>query len=228
MTDKLDIDVWSDIACPWCYIGKRHLEGALATFEHAGDVHITWHSFELDPKAPRAYTDGLTYAQRLARKYQVTPEDGEKMIGRVVETGAKAGLELRYDRVQGGNTFDAHRLLQWALATTDKQGALKEHLMRAYMTDGAAIGDRDTLSTIAGAAGLDVAAARAMLDTDDYGEAVRADEALAHQLNITAVPFFVMAHRIAVPGAQPIDTLAAMLAKAWPLAGATGDDASDG
>lgn len=216
--DKLHVDIWSDIVCPWCFIGKRHLERALASFPHAGDVEVTWHAFELDPNAPAARPEGQvgeqTIAQRLAAKYRVTPAQADAMIARVVDAGARTGIAFRYDIMKTGNTFDAHRLLRWA-RDAGLQGALKERLMTAYMTEGAAISDRATLARLAGEAGLDAAEARAILDGDRYTAEVRADEKLARELGITGVPFFVLAGRIGVSGAQPVETLSAMLAKAW-------------
>jgi predicted DsbA family dithiol-disulfide isomerase len=221
----LRLDIWSDIACPWCYIGKRHLEQALATFEHAGAVEIVWRAFELDPRAPRvrdAAVEG-SYAERLAKKYGVTPAQGEQMIARVVGAGARAGIEFRYDRIQSGNTFDAHRLLHWAHAegAPGAQGALKERLLRAYMTEGVAIGEPDAIAPLVVDVGLDVDAAKAILAGDTYAAEVRADERLARELGISGVPFFVMAGQLGVSGAQPPETMAAALAQAWTLAAPT-------
>jgi predicted DsbA family dithiol-disulfide isomerase len=217
--NKLAIDVWSDIACPWCYIGKRHLEQALATFEHADEVELHWHAFELDPSAPRVHDTSQRYVDRLARKYRVSPAQSQQMIDRVVAAGAGAGIEMRYDRVKSGNTFDAHRLLHWA-GTLGKQGELKERLLRGYMTEGAAIGEPDVLAALAADAGLDATEARAVLDSDRYTREVRADEAMARELGITGVPFFVIGNRLGVSGAQPPDVLAGALAKAWAAAAA--------
>ena len=212
---RLRIDVWSDIACPWCYIGKRHLEQALSTFEHAGAVDIVWRAFELDPGAPaaRVLPEG-GYAQRLARKYRVTPEEGAQMIDRVVDAAARAGIELRYDRIRPGNTFDAHRLLHWA-REQDAQGPLKERLLRAYMTEGRALSDPDVLAGLAEEVGLPAAGARELLASPRYRDEVRADQALARELGIHGVPFFVMGGRLAVSGAQPAEVLGSMLEKAW-------------
>jgi predicted DsbA family dithiol-disulfide isomerase len=227
---KLVLDIWSDIACPWCYIGKRHLEQALATFPHAADIEIRWRAFELDPGAPRVRDSSQSYAERLAQKYRVSPAQGQQMIDRVVAAGAKAGLALRYDLVKSGNTFDAHRLLHWA-AEHGKQGQLKERLLRGYMTEGAAIGEPEVLVTLAADVGLDAVEAGAVLAGDRYAADVRADEALARELGINGVPFFAMAGRIGVSGAQPADLLAGALAKAWSEhveAGADAVRAADG
>jgi predicted DsbA family dithiol-disulfide isomerase len=211
---KLQLDIWSDIACPWCYIGKRHLEQALATFDHAAEVEIVWHAFELDPSAPRVRDSSQSYAERIAKKYGVTPAQGEEMIQRVVGAGARAGLGFRYDQVKSGNTFDAHRLLHWA-HELGVQGELKERMLRGYMIEGVAIGEPEALVALAADVGLDAAEARAILAGDRYAKEVRADERRAHELGIGGVPFFVMAGRIGVSGAQPAEVLKAALDKAW-------------
>lgn len=209
---KLRLDIWSDIACPWCYIGKRHLEQALATFPH--EVEIVWRAFELDPAAPKVRDLSQPYAERIAKKYGVSAGQGQAMIDRVVAAGARAGLAFHYDQIKSGNTLDAHRLLHWALEQ-GKQGELKERLLRAYMTEGQAIGEPDVLVVLAAEVGLDAAEARRILDGDRYTAEVRSDERLAHELGISGVPFFVMANRIGVSGAQPPEALGAALAKAW-------------
>lgn len=211
---KLQLDIWSDIACPWCYIGKRHLEQALSTFEHAADVQIHWRAFELDPAAPPRRHLSQSYAERIATKYGVSAAQGQQMIDRVVEAGAKAGLAFRYDLVKPGNTLDAHRLLHWA-HELGKQGELKERMLRGYMIEGAAIGDRDVLIGLASDVGLDPTEARTVLETGRYNDEVRADEQLARELEITGVPFFVMAGRYGISGAQPAEVLHEALGKAW-------------
>jgi predicted DsbA family dithiol-disulfide isomerase len=211
---KLRIDIWSDIACPWCYIGKRRLEQALDGFAHRAEVEIVWRAFEFDPSAPRVRDRTLSYAARLAAKYGTTPAQAQGMIDRVVDTAAQDGLTFRIDRIQSGNTFDAHRLLHLA-HTRGVQDALKERLMRAYFTDGLAIGDRDVLAVLAGEAGLDGGEARELLDGDRYAAEVRADQALARELGITGVPFFVLAGQLGVSGAQPAQVLRGALDQAW-------------
>jgi predicted DsbA family dithiol-disulfide isomerase len=208
------IDIWSDVVCPWCYVGKRNLERALADFEHRDEVDVHWHAYELDPNAPPE-REG-PYAERLARKYRATPEQVEAMINRMVQAGAEAGVELRFDRSRAGNTFDAHRLLRFAAEFGPKvQGALKERLLQATFTEGEPIGDRETLVRLAADAGLDKNDARAVLDSDQYAADVRADEQLAHELDVTGVPFFVFDRTYALPGAQPPDVFAKVLDRAW-------------
>jgi predicted DsbA family dithiol-disulfide isomerase len=211
---NLRVDIWSDIACPWCYVGKRHLEAALAKFEHADEVEIVWRAFELDPSAPRTRDDARPYAERIAAKYGTSPAKAEEMIARMTRTAADDGLEFRFDIVRPGNTFDAHRVLHLA-RDRGKQGQLKERIMRAYLTEGQAIGDPAVLVALATEVGLDEIETRAVLDSDRYAAEVRADEDLARELGISGVPFFVMAGHIGVSGAQPADVLLGALQKAW-------------
>jgi predicted DsbA family dithiol-disulfide isomerase len=211
---KLRVDIWSDIACPWCYVGKRRLEQALESFPHRGDVEIVWRAFELDPAAPRIRDASQSYAERLARKYGMQTPQAQGMIDRMVDTAAKDGLELRFDRIRPGNTFDAHRLLAFA-RERGGQGELKERLLRAYLTEGQAIGDREVLAHVAREAGLDEREAREVLDSERYTSEVRRDESTARELGINGVPFFVMGERLAVSGAQTPEVLLGALERAW-------------
>lgn len=210
----LRIDIWSDIACPWCYIGKRRLEQALDRFAHRADVEIVWRAFELDPSAPRIRDSSQSYAERLGRKYGMPAEQAQQRIDQMVGVAAGDGLEFRFDRIRPGNTFDAHRLLHLA-HERGVQDAVKERMLRAYMTEGQAIGDPAVLLVLAREAGLDEQEARGVLDGDRYAAEVRADEALARELGISGVPFFVLDRRLGVSGAQPAQTLLAAVEKAW-------------
>ena len=211
---KLRVDIWSDIACPWCYVGKRRFEAALARFPHRRDVEIVWRAFELDPSAPRARQGGAAYAERLAKKYGTPLAEAEGMITRMTEVAAADGLAFHFERIRPGNTFDAHRLVHLALEH-GVQDAMKERLLRAYMTEGEDLGDQDVLLRLAGEAGLDQDEARAVLTRDSHAAAVRADEEEARALGINGVPFFVFANRIAVSGAQPADLMLEALTQAW-------------
>jgi predicted DsbA family dithiol-disulfide isomerase len=211
---KLRIDIWSDIACPWCYVGKRRLEQALARFAHRDDVEVVWRAFELDPSAPRVRDPQQSYAERLARKYGTTPAQGQAMIDRMVDTAAADGLALRFDHIRPGNTFDAHRLLHLA-HERGVQDALKERLLRAYLTEGQAIGEPDVLASLAREVGLDDREVADLLAGDRCAAEVRQDEALARELGISGVPFFVLAGRLGVSGAQPADVLLGALDRAW-------------
>lgn len=218
---KLRIDIWSDIACPWCYVGKRRLERALADFAHRAEVEIAWRAFELDPSAPRVRDTSQSYAERLARKYGTTPAQGQAMIDRMVATAAGDGIAMRFDHIRPGNTFDAHRLLHLA-HERGCQDALKERLLRGYLTEGQAIGEPEVLRALACEVGLDEAEIRDVLGGDRYRAEVRQDEALARELGITGVPFFVLAGRLGVSGAQPAEVLLGALGRAWSELGGAG------
>lgn len=211
---KLRIDIWSDIACPWCYVGKRRLEQALARFPHRAEVDIVWRAFELDPSAPRVRDPEQSYAERLARKYGTTPPQAQAMIDRMVDTAAGDGLTMRFDHIRPGNTFDAHRLLHLA-HLRGLQDALKERLFRAYLTEGQAIGEPGVLAPLAIEVGLPADEVTELLAGDLHAADVRKDEALARELGISGVPFFVLAGRLGVSGAQPADVLLGALERAW-------------
>jgi len=208
----LPIEIWSDIACPWCWVGKRHLEAAATRFPHP--VEVVWRAFELDPSAPRSVDPGVDYVERLARKYRTTREAAQAMIDRMTRVGADHGLDFRFDRAKPGNTFDAHRLLHWA-AEHGKQDALKERLFLAYMHEGRSVAEREELVALASDVGLPPDEARAVLEEGRYTDDVRADEALATELGVTGVPFFVIDGRYAVSGAQPAELLLQALERAW-------------
>ena len=208
---KLRVDVWSDIACPWCYVGKRRLEAALARLAREGGsdaptVEVAWRAFELDPSAPRERPTDLGYAERLAKKYGTSAKEAEGMIARMTETARADGLDFRFDRIRPGNTFDAHRLLHLA-GERGMQDAVKERFLLAYMTEGEPIGDPETLVRLAEEAGLDAEEARAALASDAFAAEVRADEDEARELGISGVPFFVLGGKYAISGAQPVELL---------------------
>jgi predicted DsbA family dithiol-disulfide isomerase len=208
----LEVDIWSDVVCPWCYIGKRRLESALARFPQREEVTVRWHAFELDPEAPAEATG--TAAERLAEKYGTSLEQAQEIQAQMTALAAQEGLDFHFERARAANTFDAHRLLQLA-GDRGVQTAAKERLMRAYFSEGERVGDRETLVRLGAEAGLDPEEARGMLASDAYGQAVRADEALAARLGIRGVPFFVLGRRFGVSGAQPADVLLEALEKAW-------------
>jgi len=215
MSRELRIDVWSDIACPWCYIGKRRLETALAHFANRDSVDLVWHAFELDPAAPAVRdTTQQSYAERLAKKYGTSVARAEAMIQRVADTAAEEGLRFDSSRKQPGNTFNAHRLLHLA-HLRGLQGLLKERLLAAYHSEGAAIGDSATLQRLAVEVGLDADEVDSVLSSDLYAREVRDDEAEAGAIGVDGVPFFVIGRRYAVAGAQPAELLLQALNKAW-------------
>ena len=206
------MEIWSDVACPWCYIGKRRLEQALAKFPNANTVEVTWRAFELDPSAPREKQEG-TYIERLAKKYNTSTREAQTMVDRLVDAARPDGLDFRFDIMCPGNTFDAHRLLHWAL-TERVQDILKERLFRAYFCEGQMLNDHDTLTRLASEVGLNPEAARAVLQSNAYGQEVREDEKEARSLGIGGVPFFVIADKFGVSGAQPPEILLDVLEKA--------------
>ena len=211
---ELRIDVWSDIACPWCYVGKRRLQAALERFPHRDAVVVFWRAFELDPSAPRERERDFSYAERLAKKYGKSVPEAEAMIARLVDIGKSDGLSFHFDRARHGNTFDAHRVNHLA-GEHGVQSAVNERLFRARMTEGECIGDPETLARLAGEAGLDAEKVSAMLAGDAYARAVRQDEAEARELGITGVPFFLIAGCYGVFGAQPAEVLLDTITRAW-------------
>ena len=214
MKNKLRIDVWSDIACPWCYVGKRRLEAALAKFPHREAVEIVWRAFELDPSAPRERDTKVSYAERISKKYGSSVAEAEGMIQRMTDVALADGLDFRFDKIRPGNTLDAHRILHLA-GERGRQDEVKERFLLAYMTEGAPIGDPDVLARLAGEAGLDAEEVRAVLASDAHLKAVREDEDEARQLGISGVPFFVLGGKYAVSGAQPAEVLLGALVRTW-------------
>ncbi len=212
--NKLRIDVWSDIACPWCYVGKRRLEAALARFPHRDSVEVVWRAFELDSAAPRVRDPAVSYSERLSRKYGTSAAQAEAMLRRMTDVAAADGLQFRFDRIRPGNTFDAHRVLHLA-HELHVQDAVKERFLRAYMTEGEAIGEPEVLVRLAAEAGLPAEQVRELLAGDRYSRQVRADEEQARSLNISGVPFFVIAGRYGLSGAQPSETILEALTQAW-------------
>jgi predicted DsbA family dithiol-disulfide isomerase len=207
------VEIWSDIACPWCYVGKRRFEAALAGFEHRDGVRVTWRSFELDPAAPRERAhDGATH---LAEKYGTSRDEALAMQRRMTDVAAGEGLDFHFERARGANTFDAHRVLQLA-AEHGLQDATKERVMRAYLTEGELISDHAALERLAVDAGLARDEVRDVLSGDRYADAVRDDERMAAALGIRAVPFFVVDRRVGASGAQPAAALLELLRQAWP------------
>lgn len=208
----MKVDIWSDIVCPWCYVGQRRFKGALAHFPHRDEVEVTWRAFELDPDAPPERQ--RDYVAHLASKYRVSPAEAEAMIERMTRTAAAEGLRFRFDIARPGNTFDAHRLLHLG-AARGIQDPVKERLLAATFVEGRAIGERDTLMRLAVEAGLDERDARSALDGGAYAGEVRADEREAAALGITGVPYFLVDRAHAVSGAQPSEVLVEVLRRAW-------------
>ncbi len=210
----LRVDVWSDIACPWCYVGKRRLERALSEFAERDAVSVVWRAFELDPSAPRALGSPTPYAARLARKYGTSLPQAQAMIERMVQVGAVDGIAFDFETIRPGNTFDAHRVLHLA-RDLGLQDELKERYLRGYLSEGRAIADHQVLASLAAEVGLDPERVAALLASEDFAADVRADEEQARKHGIQGVPFFVFAERYAVSGAQPAELLGQVLERAW-------------
>ena len=208
----MKVEIWSDVVCPWCAIGKRRFEKAMEGFAHADDVQVRWRSFELDPAAPREREGDL--ATHLAEKYGVTPEKAQAMHDQMTQTAAQDGLDFHFERARGGNTLDAHRLIHLG-ADRGIKDAVKERFFRAYLTEGERIGDPETLVRLGAEAGLDEAEARAVLASDRYAADVRADERQAQAYGISGVPFYVIDEKYGVSGAQPAEALLQVLEQAW-------------
>ena len=212
LPDRMRIDVWSDVVCPWCAIGKAHLEQALAAFEHAEQVDVVWRSFELDPGAP-ATREG-SYDALLAAKYGSGAAGGRAMVTRLSAAAERAGVEARFDLVRPTNTFDAHRLLHLA-RQHGVQGALKARLVHAYLAEGALVSDPDVLEALAVEVGLDGATVLRVLSSQELSDQVRADEAEAARREVTAVPTFLVDERVVIPGAQSPASMLATLRRVW-------------
>ena len=208
----MKVEIWSDIVCPWCYIGKRRFEAALAQFDHRDQVEIVWRSFELDPTTPRE-EEGFT-TDRLARKYGISRQKAEAMQANVTALAAQVGLEYRLDEAHIANTVDGHRLIHLA-AKHDLQDVMKERLLKAYFTDSLSLGNIDILVQLAAEVGLDAAEVRSALDGDDFLDAVRADQRRAQRFGITGVPFFLFNEKFAVSGAQPTELFLTALERTW-------------
>lgn len=209
----MDIHIWSDIVCPWCYLGKRRFEHALALFDHRNEIHVTHRSFQLDPSRPRHET--ANRREMLKTKYQLSDQQVRDMDTRMEHLADIEGLEYHLtDAGLTGNTLDAHQLLQLGKAR-GVQDAVIERLYRAYFTEQRSVFERDSLVALAGEAGLDVAETRDVLERDVYAGAVADDVREARALGVSGVPFFVIGGRYGVSGAQATDVFTEALTKAW-------------
>ena len=229
-TRTMNVEIWSDIACPWCYIGKRRFETALAAFPFRDDVQVTYRSFELSPDTPAG--PGRPEIDALAEHKGIARPRVEQMFAQVTAVAAGEGLAYDFGRTLSANTFDGHRLVH--LASSAGGSALAhqvlEALFSAHFEHGADLGDDETLVRIVSDAGLDADLARAVLAGNDHAEAVRHDEAEARAIGVTGVPFFVVDRRIGVSGAQPADVFTQLLDEGWraanPLAALASADPS--
>jgi predicted DsbA family dithiol-disulfide isomerase len=205
------VDIWSDVICPWCYVGKARFEKALSSFAHRDEVEVVYHSFELDPSYPKDSRE-TTFAM-LGRKYGMSEADARAAESRVAGLAAAEGLGFQPERPVG-NTFDIHRVLHLGLAK-GVQAQLLNAVNDAYFGQGRQVFDRDVITEIAAETGLDATAAGDVIDGDAYAEDVRRDELQARQLGVSGVPFFVFDMALGVSGAQPTEMFASALQQAW-------------
>lgn len=206
----MKIEVWSDVVCPWCYVGKRQLDRALEAFGR-DDVDVVYRSFELDPNGPRRREGD--YPGRLAKKYGTDRDGAQAMIDRMTSAGAAAGIAMRFDIAQPGNSFDAHRVLHLA-RELGRQHEVKDRLMRATFSEGEPIGDPHTVARLAVDAGLPEERVVEVLSSAEFGLEVRQDEVEAAELGISGVPFMLVDRRFAIRGAQSPEAILTVLEQA--------------
>ncbi|NYJ00664.1 putative DsbA family dithiol-disulfide isomerase [Nocardioides thalensis] len=213
------IDVWSDVVCPWCSIGKKRLEKAIAGFPHRDQVEVVYHSFQLDPSAPTEPTE--TARQMLSRKYRMSDAQAAEAQGRVIALAAEEGMDFtRHSESPFVGTADAHRLLHLALAESgpERQAVLKDALLHAYFGEASNVADHAVLREVAVAAGLDPVRVDEVLSGREYADAVEADIRQAAAYGATGVPFFVVDQKFGISGAQPVELFAQALERAWAAA----------
>jgi len=211
-TKKVKIDIWSDIMCPFCYIGKRKLEGALKQFDHKDDVEIEWHSFQLDPEMKPQ--PGKSLHQYLAERKGQSLEWSVKVHEQMTQTAKAEGLEYNFDKAVIANSFDAHRVIHLA----KKHGlgdAAKERILRAYFTEGKNVSDHATLVELGKDAGLNADEVADMLRGNDFATEVHKDIEQSQELGINGVPFFVFDNKYAISGAQPTEVFLSGLKQVW-------------
>lgn len=213
------IDVWSDLVCPWCYLGRHRLRTAVAAWHRPAEVLVRSHAYELDPSAARG--TGIPVTQMLGEKLGGGEQAGRAMTQQVTAVAADDGLRLDFSHAVAANSFDGHRLVALALASGGPplQDAVLERLFSAHFTEGLAIDDHATLLRTTAEAGLDERRVAAVLASDEHADDVRHDEEQARELGIASVPFFVANGRVAVSGAQPVDTFLRLLDAAEQPAG---------
>jgi predicted DsbA family dithiol-disulfide isomerase len=204
------IDVWSDVVCPWCFIGKRRLEKALATFEHRDDVVVRHRAFQLQPDA----IDVVSTSEHLAEKYRVSPEEVKQMQANVCAVADGEGLCYNLDETLSGNTFDAHRALAYA-ATVGKQNELLEAMYSAYFEKSLPLFSYEDICKVAETVGIQSKDLLAVLESDLFQEAVVEDRKVASELGATGVPFFVVDMKYGISGAQPLEVFLQTLETAW-------------
>jgi predicted DsbA family dithiol-disulfide isomerase len=234
-TDVL-VEIWSDIGCPWCFIGKRRFEAALSRFEHAPEVEVRWRSYQLDPTLPERFEG--TEVEYLSKVKGMDPAQVSGMLDHVTAQAAGVGLNYRFDELKVANTFTAHRLIHLAhdLRGAEAAAGVKEALLAAHFEQGRDISSHDVLAGIGAEAGLDPEAVRSVLAGSEYTDSVNADIAEARALGVSGVPFFVLDRKYGISGAQPEEVFTQALSQAWaesrqplqPIAAESGACAVDG
>ncbi|MDX5346275.1 MAG: DsbA family oxidoreductase [Hymenobacteraceae bacterium] len=208
----MKVEIWSDIVCPFCYIGKRHFEKALENFAHKDKIDIIWHSFQLDPEGQPV--PGQSVYEYLAKRKNVSLKESRDMHNYMADMARKAGLEYNFEKAVPNNTMNGHRLSHLALEK-GVQNEVEEKLFHAYYTEGKNLNEPETLVQIGEDAGLKADEIRQMLQSDKFKDAVRADQQEAQQLGVRGVPFFVFNRKYAVSGAQPPEVFLETLQRAW-------------
>ncbi len=208
----MDVQVWSDFACPWCALGRARLDVARREFEHGNEVRVVHRSFELDPRAPASRERSM--AEAVAKKYEVSAERVRAGHEHLTALGQEVGVVFDFSRVRLGNTFDAHRLAQSARDTAS-ESALLDGLFRAYFSEGRLLSDHAVLRDVAISAGLDEGVTEKVLGGEMYAREVRLDEQEAEELGVTGVTFFLINGVWPIPGAQDIETMVIVLRRAW-------------
>ena len=208
----MEIEVWSDFACPWCALGLYRLDTARRVFEHGDEIGVVHRSFELDPRSPARREQSMEEA--VARKYHLSQEQVRAGQAQLTALGLEVGLVLDFERVQRGSTFDAHRLAQAARGEQCEASVVRS-LFSAYFTDGRLLSDHAVLRDVGRTAGLPEHIAEEVLGGDAYAREVRADEDTAVELGVTGVPYFLINGAWPIPGAQDVDTMLILLRRAW-------------
>lgn len=212
---SIKIEVWSDIACPFCYIAKHHFEKALEQFPHKDKVELEWKSFQLNPNVPQD-TQGQALLDSFVKEKGMTPEQAKGVFANVVNMAKQTGLDFYMDKVVVANTINAHRLSHFAKSKSKKiQNNIEELLFKAYFTEGRNVNDKDTLIEIGINGGLDEQELKKLFDGYDFADKVISDIQEAGVLGITSVPFFVFNRKYAISGAQPSSAFLDMLNKAY-------------
>jgi predicted DsbA family dithiol-disulfide isomerase len=212
-SNKMKVEIWSDIVCPFCYIGKRHFEAALKSFENTADIEIVWKSYQLDPEMPKQPIKQNVY-EYLASRKGISVDQSKAMHDNVVNMASNAGLNYNFDKAVVANSFDAHRLIQLA-KTLNLGDQAEELLFKAYFIEGKDIADHTILMNLGKEIGIDEEKLKTMLQSDEFSNRVETDIYEAAQVGVSGVPFFVIDNRFAISGAQPVSVFLQTLQKAY-------------